>query len=284
MNKQLAALAVAALAAFGPAPAAATSTSSATLSGFTFTLVDLDTTDGYAPSISFLSGLGTGTSQAYSYASNGVGVSANTGYGGGPCSPAASSASVYGTSAAATVGISGGDPTTLSLVAGGSTAGFVPGGWYSSFMASAQAPDPIYLSFSLGANTAVTIGASYALSTMTTSSPTNEYATARVYLAVSGPGADGVTEWQSDIAGQEISVASYWNGTHYAGDSASLAGAMAVTFSNATTGAMEGYMHAYSLANGESMAAVPEPGGWAMLLAGIGMLGVIARRRSRLPS
>lgn len=31
-------------------------------------------------------------------------------------------------------------------------------------------------------------------------------------------------------------------------------------------------------------APVPEPETWAMLLAGIGMLGVIARRRSRLPS
>ena len=281
MNKQLAALAVAALAAFGPAPAAATSTSSATLSGFTFTLVDLDTSDSILPSISFLSA--AGTSQAYSYAFNGVGVSANTGYGGGQWLPAASSASVFGTSASATVGIAGGDPTTLSLVASGSTAGFVPGGWYSSFIASALAPDPIYLSFSLGANTEVTIGALYSLSTATTSSPAQENATAKAYLAVSGPGANG-TGSQSDIASQQISVYSYWSGTQYAGDSASLAGALAVTFTNTTTGALDGMLHAESYVYGESLAAVPEPGGWAMLLVGIGMLGLIARRRSRSPS
>jgi hypothetical protein len=54
---------------------------------------------------------------------------------------------------------------------------------------------------------------------------------------------------------------------------------MSVTFANLTNAVMSGEFSA-SVSAGTTVAAVPEPGSYAMFLAGLGLMGLVARRRS----
>ena len=59
-------------------------------------------------------------------------------------------------------------------------------------------------------------------------------------------------------------------------------GTVSVVFDNPTDSVATGYLSAMAYAYGHSLAApVPEPEGWAMLLAGLGVVGICRRRMAR---
>lgn len=125
--------------------------------------------------------------------------------------------------------------------------------------------------FSISAHTLalISVSASYAVST---GAPTDA-AFAGADLSTWGPAATGVGV-QENFGG----IGSYLEQFGLAPDAQS--GTVSVTFAN-LTGALMGGEFSVSVYAGTSVAAVPEPGSYAMFLAGLGLMGLMARQRRR---
>jgi hypothetical protein len=92
-----------------------------------------------------------------------------------------------------------------------------------------------------------------------------------------------ITDWNGSSAGGGSDQV-YIGGTEDGGDGVLLTSAQLadITFVNGTLdGNSFGSASAIQLADGEIVAAVPEPGTWATLLTGVAMLGVWQRSRRR---
>ena len=278
-------------------PAFADSTSSASLGSFSLRFFDLNPSDGVTPSITFQTLLSPPYYGSISHAAldpyNGRCCSDQyqENYSATPWDPVA--ASVSTSLAWATASLSGSTAfnpnNALLAAAGGSTARESPNPedyvHYRAYAGSGSSLGLNSFGFTLSANTMVML---YAVATVSGSAQAGnnaynhrDYAYASANIGISGPGSSGNGYQQSsDGIGMET-VAYPGDGRRSFNDSKTLG----ASFVNLTGGDLSGYMSANADASGFSAAVVPEPDTYAMMLAGLGLLGFVARRRKqKLPA
>lgn len=278
------------LAAATAAPAMAAVSASASISDLTITLYDLNPLDGIAPTISWSNpsydvNYGTSTS-ASAYGPYGA---SNT-YNYVPFGEANSSAaSIYNASANASIAASAspGAPSWL-YSASGSASATAPNS-SKGFNAAAQNGYFGSSIFSLSANTAVVFQA-HASTQATASvgydflSGQNEYVSAQAFMSVNGSGASGNGN-QSSSDSTASTIQNYYWGNGFPANSQSsvtLAGSFVNTSSASLAGAFQlgvNVSGSTNVVSAAAIAAVPEPENYAMFLAGLGLIGAMARRR-----
>jgi len=268
-------------------PAMAAVSASATISDFTITLYDLNPLDGILPTITWSSvsvdpNMAThtiasvngpyGASNTYNYTPIGV---LNT-------STAATS------NATATATING---NSMSA-SGSATATTIMPNWQGqSFNSTAQNNDYYGGNFILSANTAVVFKANVTTQANATVgydslSGQNESASANVSMTVSGKGASGNGSQSSTDSLASSAGGNYW---WYPAPqlTQSNSAIMAGSFVNTSAGNLTGAFllsanvtgNTNVVASAVSVTAVPEPETYAMFLAGLGLIGAVARRR-----
>jgi hypothetical protein len=252
---------LAVLLATGATVVRADAVATATLSDFGIQLIDLDPTDGIAPSID----LGRyGPSQAVS---NGTQADGTSTFG-----PVASSQGTAGQGAAASI--------TGDLLAGGvahasaATADFAGGSVFeqSHILAGTFLALP---TFTLSPHTELLItGTADVAAAVDAASPWEELGDGAVEFGISGPPPDNLFS--------HAALSAYVD-NRFAGTSpfASSHGELSATLFNTTDAAMDGEFYIYVYATAASAAPVPEPAAGLLLLTGLGGLS-LARRRLRL--
>ncbi len=283
MKKTKLALASMAAVAFIAAPAYAASSASASLTDLTVTLYSLGKT---APTITFATGSGYDVyNYAYAYDSASNTWVSNYSLTAGTVSADA----VYSHAVATGPSLSAVD-TPVNLSSSGSTLGGSGNGsnWnLGQYEAGAQ---QYYgnSTFTLSAKTFAVFSANGSASATTTVGfdplSYNEYATASANLSVSGSNGYNGSQNSNDGVGAVASYSQnydYINNVYtYSGQSSTQTAPVEVSFSNTTNGALTGNFYSSASVYGYSyVAAVPEPETYAMLLAGLGMIGSIVKRR-----
>ncbi|UCV21921.1 PEP-CTERM sorting domain-containing protein [Ferribacterium limneticum] len=267
-------------------PAMAAVSASATISDFTITLYDLNPLDGIVPTITWANVSGIDPNMA-TYTNANVSGQYGTSYTNNymPVGEVNSSmASIFNAAASATI-------TTNSLSASGSATATSAGGNGKSFTASAQNYNGGG-SFQLSANTAVVFQANASTQASSTvgydsSTGNGESASANAVMTVNGVGASGNGSQNSYDTTSSFVGNYYWwypNSPSTQSTSVTLAGA----FVNMSAGLLTGTIQLGANASGSTnvvasaIAAVPEPESYAMFLAGLGLIGAMARRRQSL--
>lgn len=87
----------------------------------------------------------------------------------------------------------------------------------------------------------------------------------------------GITSWSATLNGRALALTSGANAGSLSGNAAFISGVNSLVISGVTGSGGGSYQ--YNI--GGSVAAVPEPEAFAMLLAGLGLVGAIARRRNK---
>lgn len=286
----------------GPASAWAAASSSASISNLTIQLIDLDPLDGVTPWITF-----AGNSYAFTSAQD-TGPAAfpdGTSVGGAAFDAVARSDSAAATHAtAAATGSSPALPITGSLtlagslLGSGSTGGTVgaPGNW-AAYDALSMWNGFFSNAFTLSAKTRVVFSATaQGTAAVTTaydpsafgSNYNYEYAGAAAAFYLYGPSSSGngnqnVSDTPS-VAVNNTSAFDPITNAYVVPAPASFNQTIGGAFVNNTAGDMSGSFYAYVQAYGQSwVSAVPEPATPTLLLAGLGAVGAVARRRPRYP-
>lgn len=258
-----------------PLPA---SSASASLSNFNYQLIDLNLADEVTPFISFeiysygnltqLSDLSAGQSQyelptfPANNAIESTSRSSNT------INTSATGVLTSGTGSYGFIG--SGITSTGSAVGGASLEEGVNSYSSRSFLIT-------HLStFTLSANTLVIFSANATVQSQVNNivrvfDGATDYANASAYLQVSGLGG---AAWQD--ATSTVDAYAYADETF-----SSRSGNLSVSFSNASASISTGNLNARAIVEGNiAVTAVPEPETYAMLLAGLGLVGAVTRRNS----
>jgi hypothetical protein len=264
--------------------AAASATSAGGIGAVTITLIDLDPSDGIAPTIQFAPDTGGNSGGVVSgelrswtadnesfreFSSRGFDLASSVSTG-RELAMASGSGSIMGL---AGVGFS-------ALAAQGQAGSGIDS--RGSYDMSAASP---WVGFTLSANTAVQFSASAWAqgATSTGGDPStgwDEAGGAFVALSAASFGTDGSLIWDDD---QQFATARYTldDAGNVVGDTQSWSGLLSVSFSNTTGNSADGIFTAEASAFGHSaIAPVPEPATGLMLLGGLGLLGAVARRRA----
>ena len=276
------AIIAAAIAAIAATPAFAASSSSASLNNFQVTLIDLDPLDSIIPSIIWGS-----NNQSYNF-SNVIGDvydsrASNLQYfnvlGASAFDPISGSASTALSQSAASVTGSGSFNDSVSQANGsaqGNGTSYRAEAWATGYYA--------YNSYTLSANTLVIFSATASTHVTTTVGQDafgseSAQALAQLYTFGSGPGTTSGGS-QNSIDYLQSIASSVWNGVGYDGQDNFDTQLLQVTYTNLTGANKVGFFSAKDYVNGYSyIQAVPEPETYAMLLAGLGLVGFTARRR-----
>lgn len=252
--------------------AQATSSASAELIGLSYTLIDDNPFDLVAPMITFASGL---SSQAFVQGNrpavaNASVLGTNQGNGAfGSTSATVGNAYFQATSVITGSGLAEG-PNTLSASGSG-----IAGGEYN-VITSVPGPSAQGL-FTLSAGTTVIFTAQAQVGASLSGGNGYERANTQAYLGITDLGFQNFNEDFRFLSltspalggGQFGSVSQYAEGT------------LSVSFSNFDSMDQQGLFFASTSVDGYSnVTAVPEPGSLAMLVAGLGLLWPVARRRA----
>lgn len=320
-NLSLLLLSLAALSAASSVQAASTAGASASISGLTLTLVDLDPLDGIAPSLTFNSNgyydnYGYANASQYD-GTDGAYDSSEFGYlTSNPWFPGTAAATTPLASASASLTGNGvldgsslfvsGTATTTSTTSCVAPYPYQTCGLpYASF--GAQVTAPYYYAagtLTVSANTLVLIeaqgvvqataeGGGQAVTTDYQNQPYTYYygnaAYAQLGMSISGPAASGGSGGsQSSSDGLNLQTNTYWDGTQwmsysYGGNVG--AGGLGISFVNASDADMQATLSTWAsvsgYAYGSSVAVVPEPGTYGLMLAGLLSVGAVVRRRGR---
>jgi len=254
------------------APAHAGSSATALLGPLAIELVDLDPLDGIAPSIQFEA---SSSSRAAVAAFTPFGVfDDDVQNGTGPWGDTAAGVLLPLAQAAASLSGAGPDGTGAVLSAHGSAFDFdAPAGQAAQYQGAAWAPYVAAGAFTLSAATAVTISGAASVDVATTSGSAyyHDFASAFVHLYITGVGGSGMSFDSLSASCESITG----SGPCFSTDGRTLT----ATFSNTTAASISGNLQAAVQAAGYTYAsAVPEPGAWALLLAGLAGLRFAATR------
>lgn len=284
-----AAAALAASTLFAVAPAAAAVSASATFTDFGYTLFDLNPGDGIDASITFtVQQPGSfGTSTSAQAQDNAVGVQASSAQAVQLFAPLSSFAAVAQTSA---VGMTSGALSSgMDFVSSGSASATVDGAT-ASFSAAANAGSWGTV-FTLSPNTLVVFSGAGTASATTTVGGNNfgtEFANAGAGISITGIGPSGTGSQSSSASVSAYASATYlyydWitNTWIYEGQSTMQSGDLSASFVNYTGGTLDGSISVTTSASGSTpVAAVPEPGTWLLMFAGIAAVSARARQRAR---
>jgi hypothetical protein len=242
--------------------------------GATITLVDLDTADGIAPSITLLHGsqpylnMGAGSfDPSYgsdAYAALGTGADSTLS---GVATTVHAQASATITGQASLVGYS------AAILHGSAQSTPVGYGEYG-----ATAAPYTSMNVQVSANTKVTVTFDASIDVATTvgmdGHGTGERAMGRILMAFDGLDAQGDyvldQQWQELVAGYQLGSAG-----EPLGESLHWDGALSVSFANWTQGDSIATLYTEGVIGGSSViSAVPEPAAFGMLLGGLALLGV----------
>jgi hypothetical protein len=261
--RSTAAAALLALGAVGTAHAVATA--SAEIGQVTITLIDLDPLDGITPMLTFLS------EQSSSYASvyDGGTSTSDSDWAAGfymPTSASAANALGWGTGSTGAGGAQG-----AAEVAGSSAAGVYT---------SAGGQGYFYGDFELTPWTGVILTTNYAAQADTSvgwvANDQTESAGGYAQLQLSISVVDG---YEYHYTTRDAYASYTWDGSQYVGYSDSASGQLRLTYANFSDDAQLGSYNAYAYASAQSTVAVPEPGTYGLLLAGLAGIGAVVRRR-----
>lgn len=289
-------LAAAASAVFA-SPAFAASFAGMTLGDFTVTLFDLNPDDGIAPGIVWngdSSGLGRSFLSGQAYDTAGPDNQHYWNSGGRPWSNVSESAATALSRASASVASTAAtDPTLDATLTARGSALDAPAGSYSLFNATADVEAP----FTLSAGTLAVFSARAVGDAVTTAGRVpgagteSAHGDARLQVFGTAPGNSNSFGSQSvfDYASvnAEFDSALTYNTSSgqfevaYSGESRGASAVLTVSYLNYEDAAKDGRLYAGVFVSGQTVATpVPEPQTWALMLAGLGIVGLLAGRRS----
>ncbi len=267
--------------ALAAGPAFADSSASATLGNVHISLTDLDLSDGITPALAINFG-------SQPYLNGAIGSYGTEFLRDGYAHLGANASSIvtdsvqaaFATSSATMVGadtLAGITSMVVSGTAGSSSVGFGEFGALAANYTSA--------SFTLSAHTSITITVDAAMFAQTTFgydpvTGAAESASGHVMMVFDGYDADGNSLY--DDAYQELAVDAALDANgNVTGAQQSWSGTLSVTFSNASSQDVLGTFYSELGVGGSSIPApVPEPASYALLMAGLGAIAWVARRRA----